>query len=136
MLVASFLGLKKPIHEESDLVELIRNGLPAKTLHCLARKTKTTVTQLRVAVHVDASTLARRIRSNTPLKSDESDRVVRVARIAALAVEAMGADDGIAWLNEPNWALGDRVPTTMLDTEIGARQVEDVLTRIQHGVYS
>ncbi|MGH7708447.1 MAG: antitoxin Xre/MbcA/ParS toxin-binding domain-containing protein [Vulcanimicrobiaceae bacterium] len=24
----------------------------------------------------------------------------------------------------------------MLDTEIGARQVEDVLTRIQHGVYS
>ena len=48
----------------------------------------------------------------------------------------MGTEDGLAWLHEPNYGLGGRVPIDVLETEIGARQVESVLLRILHGVYS
>jgi putative toxin-antitoxin system antitoxin component (TIGR02293 family) len=40
------------------------------------------------------------------------------------------------WLNRPNRALGNEPPISRLDTEIGKREVEDVLNRITHGIYS
>jgi len=40
------------------------------------------------------------------------------------------------WLREPNCALNMQPPLDLLDTDEGAKQVEDVLTRIEHGVFS
>jgi uncharacterized protein (DUF2384 family) len=40
------------------------------------------------------------------------------------------------WLLAPNRALGGEVPLHMLDTDIGARQVEEVLLRLSYGVFS
>ncbi|MGH9845548.1 MAG: antitoxin Xre/MbcA/ParS toxin-binding domain-containing protein [Blastocatellia bacterium] len=40
------------------------------------------------------------------------------------------------WLQEPNRALGLQTPLSLLDTDEGARRVEDVLIRIEHGVFS
>lgn len=33
-------------------------------------------------------------------------------------------------------ALGGEVPLNLLDTEAGVEQVDDILTRIEYGVYS
>ncbi len=64
----------------------------------------------------------------------ESDRLYRLARIIALAKLSIG-DDGraIEWLKRPNRALGGKVPLDMIDTELGARAVENVLGRIAYG---
>jgi putative toxin-antitoxin system antitoxin component (TIGR02293 family) len=40
------------------------------------------------------------------------------------------------WLRSSNRALGGRTPMETLQTESGARLVENVLGRIAHGVYS
>jgi hypothetical protein len=40
------------------------------------------------------------------------------------------------WLCSPNPALGDDVPLIRAATEQGARDVEAVLTRLEHGVFS
>jgi putative toxin-antitoxin system antitoxin component (TIGR02293 family) len=81
-------------------------------------------------------TLARR-KKEKRLHADESDRLFRVGRIAALAEETLGSKDKAKrWLQKPNRALGGAAPLRLLDTELGARQVEDVLGRIAHGVYS
>jgi putative toxin-antitoxin system antitoxin component (TIGR02293 family) len=37
------------------------------------------------------------------------------------------------WLRRPNRALGGRTPLESLDTELGARLVENVLGRIAYG---
>jgi putative toxin-antitoxin system antitoxin component (TIGR02293 family) len=138
--IAEMLGgmqvLKQRIRRDRDLEAAVRGGLPARSVRSLAEKTSTTLTQLQEVTRIDRSTFARRARSHTKLKSDESDRIVRVARIAALAIGALGREDGLAWLHEPNRALGNRIPITLLDTEVGARQVEQVLGRIEHGVVS
>jgi putative toxin-antitoxin system antitoxin component (TIGR02293 family) len=71
------------------------------------------------------------------LRADESDRLFRVARIAVQATEVLGSvEKASRWLHRPNLALGDQAPLKLLDTDIGARQVEEILGRIEHGVYS
>jgi putative toxin-antitoxin system antitoxin component (TIGR02293 family) len=128
--------LRKRLRGNADLEDAVLHGLPAAAARALASHTMSSLSLMQEVTHLDKSTFRRRENAKGRLRPDESDRVVRVARIAALATEAMGAVDGVLWLHEPNRALGDRIPLQMLQTEVGARQVEDVLTRIQHGVYS
>ena len=65
------------------------------------------------------------------------NRTVRMARVCANAVEMIGDQDkAIEWLGTPNRALGGGRPLDQLDTDTGARMVEDILGRIAYGVYS
>jgi putative toxin-antitoxin system antitoxin component (TIGR02293 family) len=40
------------------------------------------------------------------------------------------------WLRTPNRALGGLAPIDQLDTDLGVREVENILGRIAYGVYS
>lgn len=128
--------LAKPVRRDADLEGLVHGGLPAAVVRHLAESTGTSLRLLQEITHIDRSTFSRRLKRQALLKVDESDRVARVARIAALAVEALGADVGLDWLRESNVALGGRVPLEMLGTDAGARQVEQILGRVEHGVFS
>ena len=44
--------------------------------------------------------------------------------------------EGMDWLKQPNPALGGAVPYDLLSTDEGFQQVDDILTRIEYGVYS
>jgi putative toxin-antitoxin system antitoxin component (TIGR02293 family) len=81
-------------------------------------------------------TLARRKKSNR-LDGQESERIVRLADIAAHAVSVLGSlDKTTQWLTTGNRALGGETPISLLDTDVGTRAVDEVLLRIEHGVYS
>jgi len=57
-----------------------------------------------------------------------------VARIVAIANEYLGDHErAIRWLKLPNRALGGLAPVAAIDTELGARQVENILGRIAYG---
>lgn len=66
-----------------------------------------------------------------------TDRQSRESRLIAQASEALG-DRARAerWLGKPSRALDGRRPTDLLDSDDGALEVEQLLVRIQHGVYS
>jgi putative toxin-antitoxin system antitoxin component (TIGR02293 family) len=67
----------------------------------------------------------------------KSDRLYRMARIFALAQEVLEDDrHAIAWLRRPQIGLSGRTPLDMMRTEAGAREVEDLLGRIEHSIYS
>jgi putative toxin-antitoxin system antitoxin component (TIGR02293 family) len=64
----------------------------------------------------------------------EAERAVRLAQLIALAAETFGAlDEALAWMQEPNYALGGRLPIDMAETDPGARVVRNVFHAIQHG---
>ena len=114
----------------------MRAGLPFSALEAVRKHLGLRVAEAAAALHLPPRTIARR-RKARRLRADESDRLVRVARIGALTVTALGTEaKATAWLHRPNRALGGQVPLTLLDTEIGARQVEDVLGRMVYGVMS
>jgi putative toxin-antitoxin system antitoxin component (TIGR02293 family) len=71
------------------------------------------------------------------MSPEESDLLARLARIHDFAVEVLGNHDKARkWLRTPNRALKDHVPLELLRTDYGARIVESILGRIEHGIFS
>src|SRR5262245_46984001 len=122
--------------DEQGLIAGIRSGLPFEALEAVASRFGLGATELVRILRLPPRTLARRKKTRV-LTADESDRLMRVARIAALAEETLGnAARAGRWLHEPNAALGSIPPIAWLDTDLGAKEVEELLIRIGHGVYS
>ncbi len=127
---------KGSARDRKRLIERVRLGLPYASLEALASRFHIGQQELVVVLALPVRTLARRKRERR-LRADESDRLVRLGRIAALAEEMLGSREKAAvWLHQPNRALGNIAPLRHLDTDPGAREVEDLLIRIAHGVYS
>jgi putative toxin-antitoxin system antitoxin component (TIGR02293 family) len=138
--IAETLGgyrvLKTRVRSADRLRQRVRTGLPYSALEALGERLGLPVGALGEALGVPARTLARR-RGAGRLTAEESDRLVRLGRITALAEEVLGDGAKAArWLRQPNRALGQVVPLRHLDTDLGVREVEAVLLRIEHGVYS
>ena len=69
------------------------------------------------------------------LTPEQSDRLVRVVRVLAAAEETFGSQDKASrWLRRPTKVLEGEAPLELLDTTEGAREVEDLLHRIDHGL--
>jgi len=79
-------------------------------------------------------TLSRRQREGR-LARDESDRVLRAAKIFDLTVELFEGDsDGAReWLLLPQYGLGGQRPVNFARTEVGAREVENLIGRLEWG---
>jgi putative toxin-antitoxin system antitoxin component (TIGR02293 family) len=139
--VATVLGGKKAlgvaISDADQMRRAVRRGLSFKSLEALAGLLHLqNEDEVVVVTGMAPRTLARRKVSET-LTPDESDRLYRVARVAARAMDVLGSTERAKiWLKKRNEALGGEVPLQLLDTEVGAHQVEAVLGRIEHGVFS
>ena len=119
-----------------DLRARRRSGLPYASLDAVSAAYRIAAKDLGKILDLPPRTLARR-KKERRLHADESDRLLRLGRVAALAEEVLGSrDKATVWLHAPNAALGEESPLRRLDSDLGARQVEDVLVRIAHGVYS
>jgi putative toxin-antitoxin system antitoxin component (TIGR02293 family) len=73
-----------------------------------------------------------------PCGPHESDCLVRADRILSLAVGLFDGDDEAArrWRTHPQQALGGSTPWDYAGTEIGAREVENLLGRLENGIPS
>ena len=125
--------LGRALSSENDMREAIRGGFPPAVVEELMRASGLTLKELASALDLSSRSLQRRRRSGR-LARYESDRLYRLARIVALADESLGDHaKAIRWLKRPNRALGGMPPMATLDTELGARQVENILGRIAYG---
>ncbi len=67
----------------------------------------------------------------------KDDHAYRIAKVVARAEEVIGSQkEAIHWLRDKQAALGNCVPFELIGTSVGAEAVEDLLGRIEHGVYS
>ncbi|MFI5089654.1 MAG: antitoxin Xre/MbcA/ParS toxin-binding domain-containing protein [Terriglobales bacterium] len=125
--------LGRPLSSDHDLREAIREGFPPAVVEELMRASGLTLKELANALDLSPRSLQRRRRSGR-LARYESDRLYRLARIVAIANEYLGGhESAVRWLKRPNRALGGLAPVTAIDTELGARQVENILGRIAYG---
>jgi putative toxin-antitoxin system antitoxin component (TIGR02293 family) len=125
--------LKRRIANLDELRETVKAGLPYASLEALIGKFGLAREEAAAALHLPKRTIARR-KKEQRLQADESDRVLRLARVSAQAASTLGGEEKAAqWLRRPNRALGNRAPLDLIDNDIGTRQVEDVLGRIEHG---
>lgn len=118
-------------------VARVRNGLPFSTLDEVAAAAGVGRPALARVIDLSPTTLARR-RNAGVLTPEESDRLVRVARIVALVHDMMLGDARAArrWLGDPHDLLEGESPLERASTEVGSREVEQVIGRIRHGIFS
>jgi len=139
--IAEILGGRKvfgkAVKRTDDLARLVRCGLPASTVTVLAGRLDVGNAALSRKLGIARRTLTRRLSRGARLTAAESDRTARLARVYANAIEMIGDESkAVEWLLTPNRALGGERPLDQLDTDLGARTVEDILGRIAYGVYS
>jgi putative toxin-antitoxin system antitoxin component (TIGR02293 family) len=125
--------LGRSLSTDADLREAIREGFPPAVVEELLQASGLTLKELADSLDLSVRSLQRRRRSGR-LARFESDRLYRLARIIAMAQQNLGGRErAINWLKRGNRALGGIAPIAAIDTELGARQVENVLGRIAYG---
>lgn len=120
----------------AGLIEALKAGLPVSELEELQRQLDLPIDRLAPILGISKATLHRR-KAAGRLDAPESDRVLRFARLLGMAASVMDSvENGRRWLLAPQAGLGGAVPLEFAETEAGAREVEDLLGRIEHGVYA
>jgi len=120
----------------AKLIARIKEGLPVKAFYRLCINLEISEKALAKTLRIAISTLARRKKTGR-MTFSESERIYRIAKIYDRAVEVFCDEEmGRRWLKEPAWALGDIPPLEFAETELGAQEVDDLLGRIEHGVFT
>jgi putative toxin-antitoxin system antitoxin component (TIGR02293 family) len=135
--VARILGgakaLGRTVHSLHDLRVTVERGLSVESLDCVARHVASTdrnVLEIKYRI-VPKTTLARRTR----LTPEESERVERLARVMALAEQVW--EDGAhahEFLHSEQPQLGGARPIDLAHTDLGAREVEDLLMKMEYSL--
>lgn len=126
--------------EASDyrsIVAKIRKGFPYRSYVLFQRESNLDGAVIRRVMRVPDRTLARRKAAKT-FKPDESERLLRLSRVFERAVELFEGDRAAAkrWLERPAKALGGQTPLEAAETEIGAQEVDHLVGRLEHGVFT
>jgi putative toxin-antitoxin system antitoxin component (TIGR02293 family) len=129
-----------------ELVEIIRNGVPAERLIRIGNRMQMPMERLFHTLKLPRSTMNRKIRRQERLSPEHSERVVGLERLVG-QVQAMiegtdAADDFDAgswvgeWLERPIPALGGAKPAELMDTIQGQELVSRLLAQSQSGAYA
>ena len=124
------------LRSDLQLAEAVEKGLPTEAVD---EAVKSGIVEQEVVYRfvVPKRTLQRRRDAESPLSIDESDKLTRLVRCVARAEIALGdSKKAEVWMREPNRALKGKRPLDLLNTDVGARAVEKVLGRIEHGIFS
>ena len=119
------------------LVGMLESGLPFGELEVLQASLSIPAEKLAPMLGISKATLHRCKGAAGTLSPAVSDRVLRYARILGQAREVLeGMEAAKQWLKSPQHGLGGAVPLEYAKSEVGAREVENLLGRIEYGVYS
>lgn len=112
----------------------ISKGLATSILVTIQARLQISNSQLSDLLMVSPRTLDRR-KKEASLPPDESERGFRIARLTDRAYQVFEDPDKVArWFSEPNFALSNKKPLDLAKTEPGARLIDQLLGRIEHGI--
>ncbi|HEY9745085.1 MAG TPA: antitoxin Xre/MbcA/ParS toxin-binding domain-containing protein [Oculatellaceae cyanobacterium] len=120
-----------------DLIELSNKGVTRKAVESLAQFIG--VSQKFFAeeiLQISVKTIERKSATDK-LDKKLSSHIIEVARVVQHAREVFEDPEKVkTWFNKANRALNNAKPAEMLDTLTGLQMVNDILGRIEEGVYS
>jgi putative toxin-antitoxin system antitoxin component (TIGR02293 family) len=129
----SLLGLRT--HDPIRILRAVERGIEFGALERFQRNTQLSTDALADLVSITLRTLHRR-KEQGRLEPEESDRLLRVSRVFGKALELFEGDAAAArrWLSTPLKALRGERPLALARTDLGSREVEAVIDRLEQGV--
>jgi putative toxin-antitoxin system antitoxin component (TIGR02293 family) len=135
-MATATLKRTQPVASIHEQIGRIHAGLSFRAVQNLQKALDVPMDQLASVLGMSRATLHRR-KIQGKIDKDESEKLVRYQRLLKKAEDVFGSGDSAReWLTNPQTGLGNAVPLDFAKTEIGAREVENLLGRIEYGVYS
>jgi putative toxin-antitoxin system antitoxin component (TIGR02293 family) len=122
--------------DPSNLLQFARQGLSMSYLQKLANSLSLSLQEISEILHVSLRTL-QRYTASKKLDTDISSKLLHLTALHNHGVDVFGSEaDFNAWLKSPVSALDNHTPLSFLDTPFGFTVVDQVLGRIEHGVFA
>ena len=132
---AKVLGVK--VKNPVDLAKHVEKGLAFTAVEALQQQMDLAAKEMARLLDIKFRTFLRR-KETGRLQPSESDRLIRASRLFARAQDLFDGNQEAArgWLMAPQRALGGAIPLEIAKTEVGAREVERIIGRLEHGVFT
>lgn len=129
------LGLS--VHSVPELIREVMRGFSYRALEVFESNSGIGLQALAETIGIPERTLARR-KAAGRLAPEESERLLRLSSMFEKAVDLFEGDvpSAVNWLSAPKRALESQSPLQYARTEVGAREVENLIGRLEHGVFS
>ena len=123
--------------DAAALLKAIKKGFAYRTFERFRLNSSLPFQRVIELVGIPRRTLTRRKHEGRFLP-DESDRLLRASRLFGTTLALFEGDRraATAWLTTAQPALAGAVPIDLAKTDLGAREVETLIGRLEHGVFS
>ncbi|HUK48653.1 MAG TPA: antitoxin Xre/MbcA/ParS toxin-binding domain-containing protein [Terriglobales bacterium] len=124
-------------HSSGELIRQVGHGFSFASMQALESRSGISLSEIASLIGLPPRTFARR-KASGRLSSDESEKLLRLSTVFEHAVELFEGDraGALRWLTTPKKALDNETPLTYSRTEVGAREVENLIGRLEHGVFA
>jgi len=121
----------------TKMLQRIEKGFSYQAVVRLHKASGLPVGSIAQLVRIPQRTLMRR-KAQGRLRPEESERLLRVSGVFEKALDLFegNADRARQWLTTPSKELENQSPLHLARTEVGAREVEDLIGRLEHGVFT
>jgi putative toxin-antitoxin system antitoxin component (TIGR02293 family) len=126
-----FALAEKPLLE---ILAQVRNGLLTAMFEQVASTLGLSTGTLAAKLGIARRAVTRKRGSGAPLSSDTSEKLLRVVHVRNLGRILFPTDEAVSeWLAKPDASLANMAPWDLMDTEVGAREVENLLRALAYG---
>lgn len=133
---AEFLAGSKGMLTTTQKMEISKGGITKKELESLKSLADLDYTTIAKILAVTRATLINK-RKAEKFNTSLSERIVGLADLYTYGIKVFGDKENFnRWMNEPNGALGGKMPLDIIDNQFGREEVKHVIGRIEYGVYS
>jgi putative toxin-antitoxin system antitoxin component (TIGR02293 family) len=120
----------------SELIEVIAAGLPSELARELASKLEINMEDTATLLRLTPRTCHCRLEQGR-LGLAESERLWELTELFLRAADVLGNQrEAAQWFKSPIQALGWVAPLSLARSSVGIRELERILGRIEHGVFS
>ena len=131
--VGEWLG--QPIRTEFELAQAVRRRLPTEIINrfLMGGLTRDEFHEIVIPLR----TFKHRKSRAEHLSVEESDKALRTARVLACAEDVFSnREKALCWMRKPKKRFQGETPMQMLQTEAGARLVEQMLVQVDEGMFA
>src|SRR6266568_3237826 len=127
--------LGMPAEDTGEIIKRIDSGFGFNALLRFAKMSGLPMAVIAEVLQIPPRTLARR-RANGRLHAHESERLLRLAALFEMAIDLFEGDvaGARAWFTRPVRGLDYQQPLRYARTEVGAREVEELIARLEYGI--
>ena len=129
-----------------ERIDVVKAGLPATLLTTLAHDMQVPRERLYAWLGIARTTANRKVKDDDVLSQDESERALGITSLVGQVQKIVSESGNLAgfdaarwtadWLEQPNDALGGRMPGEFMDTADGRALVSGLVAQMQSGAYA